>query len=243
MRKNPLDLAAAASTLVRALNPVLAIPTRVRSVVAMPSTFKYLRPSATIVPVMAHPVFSEPMYKPLRDLSSELFIPNLSLIPNNTLTLLETNHRFIEAYMVGLNHEMARELLWREYPTDQRGSYFRQFWDVSDVLKRDPGKDAETAEEELRDIKPLHTWGRHSALGTHENRDLPTGAEPDESRRVVLVIRGDLLKKYPTAVIYAQKATWVDDPEDPFSPPPKDSGAGRARPGRAPQGADLQGRD
>ena len=33
--------------------------------------------------------------------------------------------------MVGLNHEFARELLWREYPTDQRGSYFRQFWDVS----------------------------------------------------------------------------------------------------------------
>ena len=31
--------------------------------------------------------------------------------------------------MVGLNHEFARKLLWREYPTDQRGSYFRQFWD------------------------------------------------------------------------------------------------------------------
>ena len=35
--------------------------------------------------------------------------------------------------MVGLNHEFARELLWREFPTDQRGSYFRQFWDPSEV--------------------------------------------------------------------------------------------------------------
>ena len=26
--------------------------------------------------------------------------------------------------MVGLNHEFARELLWREYPTDQRGQLF-----------------------------------------------------------------------------------------------------------------------
>ena len=31
------------------------------------------------------------------------------------------NHAFIEAYMVGLNHEMARQLLWAGYPTDLRG--------------------------------------------------------------------------------------------------------------------------
>ena len=49
---------------------------------------------------------------------------------------LETNPRFIESYMVGLNHEMARELLWREYPTDQRGTCFRQFWDLSAVVPR-----------------------------------------------------------------------------------------------------------
>ena len=33
--------------------------------------------------------------------------------------------------MVGSNHEMGRELLWRGYPTDQRGTYFAQFWDTS----------------------------------------------------------------------------------------------------------------
>ena len=74
------------------------------------------------------------MYKPLVDRSTELFLPNMHLIAQNTITLLETNQRFIESYMVGLNHEFARELLWREYPTDQRGSYFRQFWDVSAFL-------------------------------------------------------------------------------------------------------------
>ena len=41
--------------------------------------------------------------------------------------------------MVGLNHEFARELLWREYPTDQRGSYFRQFWDVRGFLDEPSG--------------------------------------------------------------------------------------------------------
>ena len=47
---------------------------------------------------------------------------------------METNQRFIEAYMVGLNYEFARKLLWREYPTDQRGSYFRQFWSVDNYI-------------------------------------------------------------------------------------------------------------
>ena len=30
--------------------------------------------------------------------------------------------------MVGLNFEMGRELLWRGFPTDQRGTYFDSFW-------------------------------------------------------------------------------------------------------------------
>jgi hypothetical protein len=83
-----------------------------------------------LVPAMAYPDFEDPMYEKLRDISSELLIPNLNLIPPNTISLLVTNPPFIESYMVGLNHEFGKELLWREYPTDKRGSYFRQFWDV-----------------------------------------------------------------------------------------------------------------
>ena len=59
--------------------------------------------------------------------------------------------------MVGLNHEMARELLWREYPTDQRGSYFRQFWDVSGYLP-EAGENLATLAERLKDIPEIHTW-------------------------------------------------------------------------------------
>ena len=58
--------------------------------------------------------------------------------------------------------------------------------------------------EKLRDIPPLHTWSRFSKLGDHDHREKP-GENEEE---VVLVIRGELLKKYPTAVIYAQKARW-----------------------------------
>lgn len=210
--KPKLDFDQTALILTQALNPVTVLPKRIRTIVAFPSNFKFLRPVETIVPIMAHPIFSDPMYKPLRDISSELLMPNLNLIPNNTISLLETNRTFIESYMVGINQEMGRELLWREY-SDQRGSYFRQFWDVSDFVNRDPDKTPQELEEELRDIKPIHTWRKNTDLGTHENRELPSGSE-DGAARLVLVIRGDLLKKYPTAVIFAQKAKWGKDEHD-----------------------------
>ena len=210
----PMDLTSAVARLKESLNPAVAIPRRAEFVLKLPASIKdaYLRPRKTLVPVMAHPVFTEPMYRSLRDISSEFLAPNLGLIPNNTISLMETNQRFIEAYMVGLNDEMGRELLWRQFPTDQRGSYFRQFWDVGDTVNRDPARTPAQVEEELLDITKLHTWERNTALGEHASRPLPTGAEPGDAR-LVLVVRGDLLKKYPTAVIYAQQARWTTENE------------------------------
>lgn len=152
-----------------------------------------------IVPAMAHPVFRQPMYEAVRDLDTQLLIPNLNLVPMNTISLLETNQKFIESYMVGLNHEMGRELLWREYPTDQRGTYFQQFWNVSDSINTEGFTSAEL-EEDRYDISKIHNWDKTTNLGTHNTGEVP--AKP------VLLIRGDLLRKYPNAVIYAIQAEW-----------------------------------
>jgi hypothetical protein len=154
------------------------------------------------VEAMAYPEFDIPMYRPLVDMSVDGFVPNLHLVEPNSVTLLETNQRFIESYMVGINHEFARELLWREYPTDQRGSYFRQFWDVRTQLITEP--DPEAAREAWKDIPPIHLWSRTSDLGDHDHRE--AGRENEEE--LVLVIRGELLKKYPNTVVSAQRARW-----------------------------------
>ncbi len=106
--------------------------------------------------------------------------------------------------MVGLNHEFARELLWREYPTDQRGSYFRQFWDVSSFLA-DASRSLSSCASSCA-TSPRCTCGRgDSDLGDHDNR---AGRRRPSDEEVVLVIRGELLKKYPNAVIYAHRARW-----------------------------------
>lgn len=200
-----LDIPALAATVIEGIHPAKTIPRRVFSSVLLPS-WLIENLIETFAPVMAYPIFDLPMYKPLADISSELFLPNINLIPPNSMTLLETNQRFIEAYMVGLNHEMSRELLWREFPTDQRGSYFRQFWDVSMILPQPPTPDDR---EKLRDIPEIHTWSLRFGLGTHNQR-----ATHGEAAQLVLVIRGELLKRYPTAVIYAQKSRWHRKPDN-----------------------------
>jgi len=202
--REPLDAQGMAAHVVAQLHPDLTVPRRVLASLSIPARFRHLVVEQ-FREVMAYPEFDIAMYKPLSDRSAELFVPNLNLIPPDTITLLETNQRFIEAYMVGLNHEMARELLWREYPTDQQGSYFRQFWDPTPQLSL-PGETREHRRERLRDIPPLHHWSLHSKLGEHDHREVVPGAAEEE---LVLVIRGELLKRYPTAVIYAQRAQWV----------------------------------
>lgn len=138
--------------------------------------------------VLAAPEFDRPMYLPLKELDEQYLLPGVENIPQDTIGALETNSEFIESYMCGLNHEMARELQWRRYPTDRRGTYFRQFWKYigGDQL----------------DIQPMTDWNA-SVLG--DNR-----AEGITDDRVVLIVRGDLLRAYPNTRIYAVKAVKED---------------------------------
>jgi hypothetical protein len=211
--KKPLDVAAIGRDTLATLNPDRSLARLVLDRILLPERVRDRFVPEQFDEIMNYPRFDLPMYKPLADLSTDYFLPNINLIEPNSITLLRPNPKFIEAYMVGLNHEMARELLWREYPTDQRGSYFRQFWDVSGYLP-DVGEDVTDLKEKLKDIPEIHTWRRASTLGYHDNRN-PDRTPPEEGEEeneddldVVLVIRGELLKKYPTAVIYAHKAKW-----------------------------------
>lgn len=135
--------------------------------------------------VLAHPQFPAPMSERLMELVPEFLLPGLEDVPPNSVTLVQPNSRFIEAFMIGLNHEMGRELLWREYPTDRRGSYFRFFWNRRG-----------SAQQEF--MQPVHTW--NAPLG----RNPSASGNPDQ---LVLLVRGELFRRYPNAVIYAAKAT------------------------------------
>ena len=190
-----VDLAAMQSKLMTALDPRKTFAAALNDRVILGPGIVW-QPEDPIDEIMIAPVFPQPMYQPLSDLSQDWLLPGLDQIPPNTATLAITNQKFVEAYMVGLNHEMSRELRWNEYPCDLRGTYFRQFWDVAGVVPP-PGETA----EELKDIKPIHTWRKSNGLGENSSRrPLPGGEE-----HLVLLIRGDLLKRYPNTEVYAVK--------------------------------------
>ena len=103
---------------------------------------------------MAAPDLSEPTYHQLAAISHDWLLPGLDQLPADTTTLVAANREFIAAFLVGMNHELARELLWREYPTDQRGTYARQFW--THVRPRRARRAASTSSSELHRAGDRH---------------------------------------------------------------------------------------
>ena len=177
----PLDLFKTKDALLQGINPEKTIQARVQASLTLAGGAEP-RGDDPLEPILDAPDFPQPMYEGLRDLSQDFLFPALEHVPPNTITLLETNPKFIESFLVGLNAEMSHELLWRGYPTDQRGTYFRQFWDTS------VGKDQP-------DIDFINKWG---------NRKLGQSASGGE--QLVLLLRGELLLRYPNSVIYAVRA-------------------------------------
>ena len=139
--------------------------------------------------IMAAPDLSEPTYKALAEISHDWLLPGIDMLPADTTTLVESNRTFISGFLVGMNHELARELLWREYPTDQRGTYSRQFW-----AHRNTGNPTDQY-----DLKHL----------LHASPELTLeqlGEKPgDVASPLVLVVKGDLVRRYPGMLVTAAK--------------------------------------
>lgn len=161
-----------------ALKPSAGIVARLRAGATVPGAMTAPDPLAR---VMLHPTFPAPMSLALVDFAPDWLVPGIAAVPAETCALLRPEARFVEAFMVGLTHELCGELRWREYPTDLRGSPFTRFW------PRPEGED---------DIPPIHTWT--GALGTH----LASGA----SKLAVLLVRGSVVRRFPDMLVAAVPA-------------------------------------
>jgi hypothetical protein len=125
------------------------------------------------------PSYVQPAVDALIDLAPELLLPGLEDVPANTVTLATTDQRFVEAFLLGMNHELDRELRWRGFPTVPGSTYFRRFWNTP---------------SENVDIVDLAQWAPAGELGSH-------GA--DTTNETVLVVRGDLVRRFPGIAVSA----------------------------------------
>ncbi|WP_406088859.1 hypothetical protein [Streptomyces sp. NBC_01013] len=149
-------------------------------------------------PIMTHPEFGFPIAAELLTRWPEWAVPGISAFPDNSSTLLEPNPAFVEAMLVGLNQEFNRELRWREYPTDEAGTPFSRFWPPGGTQ---PG------------YGEIARWGLDGKLGDHG---------PDRGTNLLfLLIRGEVLQRYPGTVVLAAKSVdrKVEGPDDTWKKP------------------------
>ncbi|HYN65698.1 MAG TPA: hypothetical protein VES93_02340 [Ornithinibacter sp.] len=180
----PATLAAQVAGQVR---PMVAMPKRLATVlVGVQDVVAGLSTSRRLQPVLAHPTFADPLFEPLRQLGQDYIVPNIANLPAERIALMKPNVRFIESLLAGVNTEFGRELLWNEYPTDQRGTYFARFFDAADAGAARPP-----------DIPDVPGW----------DADLGLNA-PALAGLLVLVVRAELLVKFPDTLVFAQHGTY-----------------------------------
>ncbi len=130
-----------------------------------------------LTPVRRGPRLVEPLSTYLAREEPQVFLPNAAELPDDSVFLLEENTRFVESFLAGANEEFRRELVYREYPFDQRASVFTRFWDRGSAADQADGDD----------VEPLDRWT--GALGKN--------AGPAGEPRLVVLVRGELARRFP----------------------------------------------
>jgi hypothetical protein len=166
--------------LMSALHPATGIARRVSAEVRVPAAFT-AGAGDELNTIMRCPEFRAPMVLGLLDFAPNWFLPGIAEFPAESIALLTANAAFVEAFLVGLAHEFNRELLWREFPTDMRGTSFRRFWPRPD---------------DQLDVPPVHTWTGH--LGDHLTMNA--------GNLTVLLVRGTVVRRFPDLVLAAAPA-------------------------------------
>ena len=171
-------LATTRAALSAELDPALTIKARIGARIPLGTGPDPLQP------LNAAPGFPQAMYEPLAAISPEWMLPGISSIPANSAVLLQTNPAFIEAYMVGLNEDFARELLWRQFPAQRSATWFQCFW-----------------ADGTADIPAIAGFDPAGNLGDHTQDHTASG-------RLALLVRSDLFRRYPNALVSACPAVW-----------------------------------
>jgi hypothetical protein len=165
-----ITLQAAQQMVVTTIDPRATLEARAAAQLVLPTPGDPLRPQ------LGAPQFTRPMSLAL---TPQQLLPGVDQVPEETAALLVTNPRFIEAYMVGLNDEMRRELAWRQYPVESSATFFAYFWGTTP------------------DIPPIANWPVGNPLGANADT---------HNAQVVLLVRGEVLRRYPNTIISAVPA-------------------------------------
>lgn len=180
-RPGVLDVEAIAGAATDALRRTTALE-RQRARVRLGDVVR--EPSAT-APWVAEISLDVPVGDLVRALDARHVVASID-VPPDSVGVLTPHAAFIEAVMLGANHELVRELRWRGAAIDPHATPLRRYFDVRGQTTPAP-----------LDLPPVATWARASRLGTHlTSRD-----------QTVVVVRGELVRRFSDALVFAVRAT------------------------------------
>ncbi|ALL71389.1 hypothetical protein K788_0001812 (plasmid) [Paraburkholderia caribensis MBA4] len=127
----------------------------------------------------------------LRERARDWLVPGIDLLKKHSVVALQTNPKFNDAYLAGINSQFINELQWRRLPVDRRSTPLKMFWGH---IRFDTGlPEAE--------IKPFTVWPAASELGDVSHQVLHPGDTVGQ-RDLVILFRSDLFRRYPSTLVY-----------------------------------------
>lgn len=192
--QKPINLDALSDALYRALDPRLPdAPARVRLCARLTGV-----DCSRLTPPEFAIGLDFPTWDLLRKYDKEWLLPGVGTLQKNSITALQTNPAFMDAYMVGINSQFMSEMRWRDLAVNRTSTPLRMFW----------GQVNYATQKRQADIQPLAEWAKapEKPIGhlTHQTIP-PNDAQNTSGSRLVIAFRSDLFRRYPSTLVYLVK--------------------------------------
>ena len=158
-------------------------------------------PNNSTQPVESCTSVNLPAWRFLRDIAPDLLLPGVDQLTRDRVYAFESNPSFVDAFLLGLNHQTLAELRWRNLRIASACTPLRVFW----------GRVAAGGGAPEDDIRSVGLWPDNSAMGTQEHR--PSQVTP---QNLILVFRTDLFRRYPDTIVSAIRASLDQNGEPDF---------------------------
>ncbi|MCB9152649.1 MAG: hypothetical protein H6649_01155 [Caldilineae bacterium] len=166
-------------------------------------------PDPPLAPVEICTGVDLPAWRFLRDRHPDWLLPGVGQLKDDSVFAFESNSTFVEAFLLGLNTQVMSELRWRNVPIASGCTPLKMFWGRVDVAQ----------DARINDVIDVTLWDAGSSLG--DPGHFPGGG----STNLVLLVRSDLVRRYPATLVSAVEAL-QDNGQPVFGPghePPDDA--------------------
>jgi hypothetical protein len=139
-----------------------------------------------------------PTWTLLNRYDKEWLLPGASQLAKDSITALQTNPTFIDAFMVGINSQFMSEMRWRDLAVDRAITPLRMFW----------GQVNYATGKRQADIEPLAEWSKDTdkPIGSLAHQTIqPADPENTSGSRLVIAFNSALFRRYPKTLVYLIK--------------------------------------